>query len=286
MAATAVAPTPKQQEKKILPARMYFFIVSDEINPATRYVTRNVHTLNSHAIQRMLANRPMEAMRLMNPEQWGIKPTGTAPCAVSHHTMGYKPSPYTSASNHAFGPPRIEGRTIFINPNKASGVRLIENDSLLADLQRLAATNPDPQFRKRVNYISNKVRQDREVLIEGEIPVTAIKSPAAMGLTRGFQMLGAIAVVLTAYDLYQAGVESERLHSARPISEEAFRQAGGWGAAMATGKAFALAGAAVGIETGPGAVITAAVGGIIGGVIGFYGAEWAAEDRAKRNGLY
>ncbi len=215
----------------------------------------------------------------------GIQPTGHGILlSPGEHALGSKPSPYTSGSNLPFGPARV-GRTIYINPDRIPGVRLIETQAILADLQRLAASNPNPKFQKYNRYIMSQVLKDREVLLEGEIPFSAIKSPAAMGLTRGFQILGGIGVVLTAYDLTQAGLQSERLHSARPISEEAFKQAGGWGMALIMGKAFAVGGAAVGIETGPGAVVTAAAGGLIGGAIGFWGADWA-EDWAKRHGLY
>jgi hypothetical protein len=167
---------------------------------------------------------------------------------------------------------------------RAAGAQVIETSELLSDLERLKAVSPDPKFQRYAQLILRKVREDREVLLEGEIPAAAIKSPLAMGMTRGVQVLGGVGIILTAYDLTRAGIESEQLHSARPITEEAFRQAGGWAGAIAVGRLFAIGGAAVGIETGPGAVLTAAVGAVIGGVIGFFGAEWA-QDWARSHGL-
>ena len=38
-----------------------------------------------------------------------------------------------------------------------------------------------------------------------------------------------------------------------------------------------LIGAGVGIETGPGAIITGLVGGIIFGTAGYFGADWVAD---------
>lgn len=46
---------------------------------------------------------------------------------------------------------------------------------------------------------------------------------------------------------------------------------------MAGAKIGTVAGAAVGVETGPGAVITGLVGGIIFVAAGYYGADWIAD---------
>lgn len=51
---------------------------------------------------------------------------------------------------------------------------------------------------------------------------------------------------------------------------------GGWGGAWAGAELCGTAGAALGIETGPGAIVTGAVGGLIGGAAGFFGADWIA----------
>jgi hypothetical protein len=83
-------------------------------------------------------------------------------------------------------------------------------------------------------------------------------------------------VVLTAYDIEQAGERSVKQNSIRPLAAETVRQAGGWGGAWAGAELGAGVGAALGIETGPGAIVTGLVGGMIGGVAGFMGANWIA----------
>ena len=86
-----------------------------------------------------------------------------------------------------------------------------------------------------------------------------------------------VGIVLTAYDLEQASEKSFRAKSVKPISAEVIRQAGGWGAAVAGFKVGGIASAALGIETGPGAVLTGLAGGIIFGAAGYFGADWVAD---------
>ena len=38
-----------------------------------------------------------------------------------------------------------------------------------------------------------------------------------------------------------------------------------------------VVGAALGIETGPGAILTGAIGGIVFGTAGYFGADWVAD---------
>lgn len=63
----------------------------------------------------------------------------------------------------------------------------------------------------------------------------------------------------------------------KPITAESIRQIGGWGGAIAGMKAGGLAGAALGIETGPGAILTGAAGALIFGTAGYFGADWIAD---------
>ena len=87
---------------------------------------------------------------------------------------------------------------------------------------------------------------------------------------------------LTAYDFEQATEKSFKAKSVKPISAEVIRQAGGWGGAIAGFKIGGLGGAAVGIETGPGAIITRLIGGIIFGSAGYFGADWVADHIDKK----
>ena len=77
-----------------------------------------------------------------------------------------------------------------------------------------------------------------------------------------------IGFALTAYNLEQAGERSFEQESVKPLTAEAIRQAGGWAAAWAGIKLGGMGGAALGIETGPGAILTGALGALVGGTAG------------------
>ena len=74
----------------------------------------------------------------------------------------------------------------------------------------------------------------------------------------------------------QAGRDSVQKHSVRPIAAESIRQAGGWGGAFAGMRIGGIAGVAVGIELGPGDIITGAAGALVFGVAGYFSADWIA----------
>ncbi len=63
----------------------------------------------------------------------------------------------------------------------------------------------------------------------------------------------------------------------KPLSAEILRQAGGWGGAIVSAKIGTAAGTAVGIETGPGAILTGLLGRIIFGAAGYFSADWIAD---------
>lgn len=119
-------------------------------------------------------------------------------------------------------------------------------------------------------------------MLHGEkIPAAAIFTPGTLKytkyFTRGARVVQVTGIVFTAYDLEQASEKSLKNGSVKPITAEVIRQAGGWGMAVAGAKIGTAAGAAVGIETGPGAVLTGLVGGIIFGTAGYFGADWVAD---------
>lgn len=122
---------------------------------------------------------------------------------------------------------------------------------------------------------------DREVLIQAKekIPARSIYTPQSFETVKKIaiaaRVLQVTAIAITAYDLTVATDKSFKAKSIVPISRELIKQAGGWGGAWARFKIGALAGGAIGIETGPGAVISGAVGGIVFGVAGYWGADWA-----------
>lgn len=98
-----------------------------------------------------------------------------------------------------------------------------------------------------------------------------------MLLTRAVQGAQIVGFVMTAVDLGTAANTSLRTSSVRPLAAEGIRQVGGWAAAWAGVKLGAAAGALIGIETGPGAVVSAAAGSITLGVAGYCGFDWAAD---------
>ena len=79
---------------------------------------------------------------------------------------------------------------------------------------------------------------------------------------------------MTAYDVGSAGYESYETGSTAPIVAEGVRQVGGWGGAVAGAKTGAVVGGLLGIESGPGALVTGAIGAIGFGMAGYYGADW------------
>ncbi len=81
-----------------------------------------------------------------------------------------------------------------------------------------------------------------------------------------------------------AGMSMYRVASAPPEQQGrvAAQEAGGWALSLPAGAAGAEAGAALGgalgIETGPGAIVLAAFGALVGGAIGFFGGQEAADE--------
>jgi hypothetical protein len=78
----------------------------------------------------------------------------------------------------------------------------------------------------------------------------------------------ALGVALTVKDLAEAGYQSYKQHSAKPIVKESLHQAGGWGGAWAGADLGFAAFGAAGIETGPFDLVIALAGGITGGLLG------------------
>ncbi len=99
-----------------------------------------------------------------------------------------------------------------------------------------------------------------------------------LGLVKFARVVQVIGIGFTAYDLAVATDESFKAKSVKPIGKEVIRQMGGWGGAIAGWRIGAAAGVLVGIETGPGAVITGLIGGLVFGSIGYFGGGFAADE--------
>lgn len=92
---------------------------------------------------------------------------------------------------------------------------------------------------------------------------------SSANLCRAVQGAETLGLVWTAYELGRAAMVSVREKSWRPFAIESVGQGGSWAAGVAGMKAGGKLGAVIGLKTGPGAVVTAAVGAGIGGLAGY-----------------
>src|SRR5262249_4923159 len=265
---SATPVTAPQQGADTMLGRAFLFILADEILPSGKLV-------------RKVLRVPMDNAQYIeaHPEIFGLQGKNPrAKVSLGEHALGNTNSPYTSASAKPGGAPNIQGRPVYIDVAKAeaAGVTIHSTEKIIADLDRLA--KEQPQLRTRIDRLKSVIETvEGEVLLEGKVPPSAIKSGASMALTRGLRFVQAVGVVLTVYDLGNATVKSVKQDSFKPIAAEGIRQVGGWGGALLGVKIGGGLGAAVGIETGPGAILTGAVGALIFGTAGYFGAGRVAD---------
>ncbi|WP_439890558.1 LysM peptidoglycan-binding domain-containing protein [Ralstonia sp. 25C] len=268
-----------QHATSIIPGRAYFFVLADEINPARAKVVRKV--MVNPAMTKAFAARLNRSIPVVpNPEAFGIHPTApTSNLPPGRHALGMKPSPYSSASSRPFGAPRFSGSSFWIDvaKAKAAGATFHDTHEILADLDRIAAKTRDGNSAANIARIRRLVQADAEVLVRGSVPANAIKSSTSLAITRGLQGVQIIGFAMTAYDMGHATQRALVLHSAKPIAAETIRQTGGWAMAWAGMKLGAAGGAALGFETGPGAIVTGAIGAFVGGTAGYFGFDWIAD---------
>jgi hypothetical protein len=268
-----------EHSTSVIPGRAFFFVLADEVNPMRPKVVRKV-MVNGSMAQEWARRLGQPVPTMPNPEKFGLHPTDPhSPVSLGRHAMGMKPSPFSSASTLPLGTGRISGSRFWIDVKKAeqAGATLHDTAEIVADLDRIAAKARRTADVEKIERIKGLVRADAEVAIKGSVPASAIKGPAAMALTRGLQGVQVIGFAMTAIDVKNAVQKSVEQQSIKPVTAESIRQVGGWASAWAGVKLGGLAGAAVGIETGPGAVVTGAVGAIAGGVAGYMGFDWIAD---------
>lgn len=267
----------------LMPARAFFFVVMDEVGKDGFLVRRAYTSLDDPHLLSMNLSLEQKLSEVF-PEKYGMTPRDWGgPKTVAEHVMGEKITPFVStSSNFPNGSPRMLGRPVFVDiaKAKASGATLVSTYEIQIFLQQYKALNP--HVAKRVDQLARYSELiDQEVLVHGKkVPASAIFNTqtlrnvkAIRGVGRVVQVVG---VVLTAYDLTVAADQSFQTKSVKPITAEAIRQAGGWGAAVAGFKLGGAAGAALGIETGPGVIVTGLVGGLVFGTAGYFGADWVA----------
>jgi hypothetical protein len=282
--ATAVVPMqlgvgPFEHLTSVIPGRAYLFVLADEVNPLRPKVVRKV--MVNPAMAQTWSNRLGRPVPVMtNPERFGLHPSDPhSTLSLGRHAMGTKPSPYSSASTTILGSERITGSRFWIDVNRAtdSGATLHGTADILTDLERIAKKTPKSADLVRIENIKRLVRGDSEVAIKGLVPASAIKGGTSMALTRGLQGVQLVGFVMTAVDVGSAIQRSAQQQSVKPVTAETIRQVGGWSMSWAGMQLGGLAGAAVGIETGPGAIATGFVGSLIGGVAGYMGCDWIAD---------
>ena len=199
---------------------------------------------------------------------------------------------------------------------QAAGARIYTTAEIVTDLRRFLAANPRSQAQiERLIWAVTRV--EGEMLIKGSVPREAISMPnravspyvgsaeelwdafrrrnisnveleqqlaqlegayeRARVVGRVGRVLTAVGVIVTVHDVAQAARTSVATKSMKPLGAEAVRQLGGWGGALAGSKIGFSVGALFGIETGPGAIATGALGAIVFGAMGYFGADLAAD---------
>lgn len=98
-----------------------------------------------------------------------------------------------------------------------------------------------------------------------------------MSPDRVWQVFQSIGLAWTAVEMGRAGTISMKQKSIRPLAVESVAQAGSWAAGAAGFKAGCKLGAIVGLKTGPGMLVTAALGACVGGLAGYVGARRVAD---------
>jgi len=287
----AVAPETNKQQGSVfnmsghwMPAREFMFIVV-EVPGKDGFLVRKTyaHIDDPRLVSRGLPNALKRAT--VFPEVFGLFPYNSSAAAsvVEHVTEGWRiNTQYVSTSgNYPSGASNFVGKEIIIDINKAikSGAAQVTTEEIISELVKYKSQYPEttPRVDKLINAISSV---EKEVLIKPPpqgVPPSAIYTPTSLNVARGARVIQIIGFAFTGYDLgYAAGASMDK-KSAKPITAEVIRQAGGWGGAILGFKVGGAAGALLGIETGPGAIVTGIIGGIVGGVAGYNGADWIAD---------
>ena len=199
---------------------------------------------------------------------------------------------------------------------QAAGARIVPMEQLVAELKQFAAQHLTAKARvdKLIDIIQTV---EGEVLIDGSVAGKAVSKvstvhaayirgaenlwrrfsareitktqleaelkalESAFGKAKHVGRLGraltVVGVIFTVKDVAEAAQRSIHQKSYKPLAAESIRQAGGWGGAIAGAKVGFATGALFGIETGPGAIVTGALGAIIVGGAAYYGCDWLAD---------
>lgn len=222
--------------------------------------------------------------------------------------QGLKDSPRVSASNKPYGAPTMKGRPVLIDVAtiQRAGGKVLPPEVAVRGLRAMVSQNPNanPNLERLIRAIGE---WEGESGIEGKkTPRDAVSTPGlnhgayirkaeqlyeafkhdppkltqelaalersygqAAKVAKGLRVVGGVGMIFTAVDVTKASVKSIEQRSFKPIGAEVIRHGTSWGMAWAGAKAGFLMGGAFGIETGPGAILTGAVGALVGGYIGY-----------------
>lgn len=269
----------------LMPTKTFFFVVVEEIGKEG-FLVRKIYTDINHPYLEKLKLSYSQKLSETIPEKVGMTPRNfNSTASIADHVLAIDTFTQYTSSSSSFpdGSPRFQGKVTYIDIEKAkkSGARLVTTDEIINSLEEYKKQHP--HTKEKVNWLIRKVKNvDKEVLINSKkIPANAIFTPKSYSnantLIHGARVLTTFGIAFTAYDLSCAINESYKINSFKPIAAETIRQAGGWGSGIIGFKIGAAGGAAIGIETGPGAIITGLIGGIIFGSAGYFGADWIAD---------
>lgn len=167
-----------------------------------------------------------ELERIMKPDRYGFTPRDRSTnVSIGRHVgQNMTNSRYISTSERPLGSPRFKGDPYCFDAAQAeaAGGTIHEGQAIAKDLDRVMSKTRDAGLLAELNRIKKlSAGTDREVLLEGAVPASALKDAGAMAATRGFQVVAGVGIALTAYDLAKAGQESRREHSVVPLASEA-----------------------------------------------------------------
>jgi hypothetical protein len=258
--------------RKIEYGGVFMFIIAEELLPSGK-VVRKVVVPAPNNIWEYFKSNPNERFGMQPPSPF-------SPITIGEHASGLNQSKYLSTSSLPNGAPNISGSPQYIDIDKAkkAGCKIYSTEEIVKDLRRLQNEAPTVEAKTRLEKVINAVSNiEKEVLIEGNIPPKAIMSKTSMNMTKGLRIVNIIGLAITAYNLQQASQLSIEKNSIKPIAAQTLREVGGWGMAIAGAKVGGIIGAACGVETGPGLIITGALGSVIFGTAGYFGADWVAD---------
>jgi len=223
----------------LMPARMFLFVVVDELGKEG-FLVRRVYATVDNPYLNDLKLSPLNMQREVFPERLGLWSKGgpQASAGVVEHVLEFeKITSYVStSSNYPGGTGRMDGKVVYVDIAKAkrAGARLVTTEEIVQAIEEYAKTARSKD-RRWAEHIKQKVLQvDREVLVQPKpvVPAEGVFSQRGLGISLGLvkyaRVVQVFGLAFTGYEIAVAADQSIRLKSVRPIQKEVIRQAGGW----------------------------------------------------------